>query len=176
MLCFLLSVGCAGRYCIDTNTGADGTTTYTMASNEIDIEGGTKYDAFAQQDHHIEKRCFLDLRARDKPGAARTFQLVLTYIGSTALDIAPGRSLEIVIGLNSTTLSAGGGEVTKSMDPSTKLVTESVAYPVSSGLLIAMSEAEAVQVIVIGQDGKVKGSFSDRNFATLRRFVEEYVQ
>lgn len=172
----LLFAGCAGGYRVDTQTGADGTTTYTVANNEIDTEGGTKYDEFARQDRHIEKRCFLDLRAYDKPGVERTFGLVLTYIGSTALDIKPGRSLEIIVGLNSTTLSAGGGEVKKSKDPSTKLVTESVAYPVSLELLIAMSEAEEIQVIVTGQDGKVKGSFNDKNFLNLRRFVDEYAQ
>jgi hypothetical protein len=172
----LFSAGCAARYRVDTQKSADGTTTYTVANNEITTEGGTKYDAFAEQDRHIEKRCFLDLRACDKPGAKRTFSVVLTYIGSAELNIKPGRSLEIVIGLNSTTLSAGGGEVTKTKDPSTKLVTESVAYPVSSELLIAMSEAEEIQVIVNGEDGRVKGSFNDENFANLRRFVDEYVE
>jgi len=172
----LVSTGCAGGYRVDTHTTADGTTTYTVANNEINAEGGTKYDAFAEQDRHIEKRCFLDLRAYDKPGAKRTYGLIVTYVGSAALDIKPGRSLEIVIGLNSTTLSAGGGEVTKSKDPSTKLVTESVAYPVSPELLIAMSEAEEIQVIVSGQEGKVKGFFNDKNFVNLRRFVGEYVE
>ncbi len=176
MLCVLFAIGCAGRYRVDTRTSADGMTTHVLANNEIDIEGGTKYDGFAQQDHHVEKRCFLDLCAYDKPGTKRTFGLLLTYIGSTELDIKPGRSLEIVIGLNSTTLSAGGGEVTKSKDPSTKLVTESVAYPVSSELLIAMSEAEAIQVVVTGQAGEVKGSFNGKNFANLRQFVTEHVQ
>jgi hypothetical protein len=102
--------------------------------------------------------------------------LVLTYIGTTALNIEPGRSLEIVIGLNSTMLSAGGGAVRKSKDPSTKLVTESLDYPVSPQLLLSMAEAATIQVIVSGEDGEVRGSFDDENFANLRRFVNDYVQ
>jgi hypothetical protein len=122
------------------------------------------------------RSCFLDLRAREKSGGEKTFELVLTYIGSTALNIEPGRSLEIVIGLNSTTLSTGGGAVRKSKDPSTKLVTESLDYPVSPQLLLEMAEAETIQVIVSGEDGELRGSFDDENFETLRRFVDDYVQ
>jgi len=177
MVSALLSAGCAGRYRVDTQTGADGTTTHTVINNEIATEGGTKYyDGYSEGGRHVEKRCFLDLRARDKSGVGRTFELVLTYIGSTALNIEPGRSLEIVIGLNSTVLSAGGGAVRRSKDPSTKLVTESLDYPVSPQLLLEMAEAETIQVIVSGGDGELRGSFDDENFATLRRFVDDYVQ
>lgn len=177
MLAALLSAGCAGRYRVDTQTDADGTTTYTVINNEIATEGGTKYnDGFSERNHHVEKRCFLDLRARETPGVGRTFELVLTYIGTTALNIEPGRSLEIVIGLNSAMLSAGGGAVRKSKDPSTKLVTESLNYPVSPQLLLSMAEAETIQVIVSGEDGEVRGSFDDENLANLRRFVNDYVQ
>ena len=177
MVSALLSAGCAGRYRVDTQTGADGTTTHTVINNEIATEGGTKYnDGFSERNRHVEKRCFLDLRAREKPGAGKAFELVLTYIGTTALNIEPGRSLEIVIGLNSTMLSAGGGAVRKSKDPSTKLVTESLDYPVSPQLLLSMAEAATIQVIVSGEDGEVRGSFDDENFANLRRFVNDYVQ
>jgi hypothetical protein len=176
LLFALASTGCGGRYRVDTQISDDGTTTYTLANNEIVVEGGTKYyGGLDERDRRIEKQCFLDLRAREKPGAGRTFELVLTYVGLKGLNIMPGRSLELVVDANSSVLSAVGG-VRQSRDPSGTLVTESLDYPVSSKLLLRMAEATTIRVIVSGQDGEVTGAFYETNFANLRRFVDDYVQ
>jgi hypothetical protein len=171
----LLTAGCASSYRVVTDVLDDGTTTYTLANNEIKVEGATKYYGFEEGRSSVEKRCVLDVRAREKEGGERTFELLLTYTGVTALNIAPGRSLEVVADLNSYVLSAGS-PAKKERDPSGQYFTESLDYAVSADVLVAMAEAQTLRVIVKGRDGDARGSFDEKGYADFRRFVDEYVR
>lgn len=172
----LQTTGCAGRGRVSTKVRDDGTTTHTLANIEIMIEGGSEFVA----DHlrgrsKIEKRCVLDVRASEKPGGKTTFELAITYTAVDALNIEPGRSLEVVADLNSYVLSAGSS-ARKTRDPSGRYFTESLSYPVSADLLISMAEARTVLVAVKGYEGEAKGYFDTKNFADFRRFVDDYVR
>lgn len=170
----LLSAGCASSHRVATRVLDDGTSTYTLSNNEIKVEGAVKYYGIDERSASVEKRCVLDVRATDSPGKERTFELLLDYTGAQALNIEPGRSLEIVADLNSYVLSAGGG--TKTRDPSGRQFNETLAYPVSADVLIAMAEAGTVRIIVKGRDGDARGHFDAKNFADFRPFVAEYVR
>ena len=167
--------GCGGSRGIDTKISGDGTTTRTLANNEVKLEGALKYHGSGERSYTIEKQCFLDFRARETASGETTYEIVLTYIGVEELGIEPGRSLEFVADLNSYVLSAEGAGK-RERDPAGKSFTETLVYPVSGERLLRLSEAESLQVMVNGRAGKVRGSFDGVNFANLRRFVTECVR
>jgi hypothetical protein len=171
----LLAAGCAGSYHVVTNVRDDGTTTYTLAHNEISVEGASKYVGSVLTSSIIEKRCVLDVRASDDPGGKRTFELLLTYIGKDPMDMEPGRSLEIIADANSYVLSARGG-TTRTRDPSGTSYTESLIYPVTRDVLLSMADAQSVQTLVKGPREDVRGYFDEKNLADFRRFVSDYVR
>ena len=171
----LLAIGCAKSYRTETDQRDDGTTTHTLANLEIKVEGATKYFGFEEGSSTVEKQCVFDVRAYDRPGQRRTFELLLTYRGAEAMNIEPGRSLEIVADLNSYVLSAGSGP-TRTRDPSGKFFTESLAYPIAGDVLVTMAEAQTVEVIVKGPSEDAKGSFDEKSFGEFRRFVDEFVR
>lgn len=171
----LLASGCASSRPVVTQVLDDGTTTYTLMNNEIKVAGATKYYGFEEGSSLVEKRCVLDVRARENRGEEKTFELLLTYSGLSALNIEPGRSLEIAADLNSYVLSADGG-ARRGRDPSGQHFTESLDYPVSAGMLVAMADARTVSITVKGRDGDARGSFDKKNFADFRRFVDAYVR
>ena len=170
-----LCSGCGGSRGIDTKISGDGTTTRTLANNEVKLEGAMKYHGSGERSYTIEKQCFLDFRARETTSGETTYEIVLTYTGVDELGIEPGRSLEFVADMNSYVLSAEGA-ARKQRDPTGDFFTEILIYPISGERLLRMAEAESLQVMVNGRAGKVRGSFDGVNFANLRRFVGECVR
>lgn len=171
----LLALGCAGSQRVVTDVLDDGTTTRTLRNIEVKVEGATKYYGFEEGRSVVEKRCVFDVRAYEKQGEGTTFELLLTYTGVSALNIEPGRSLEVVADFNSYVLSARG-DTRRARDPSGHQFTESLDYPVSAEVLIAMAEAGTFRVIVKGRDGDARGSFDENSFAEFRRFVDSHVR
>jgi hypothetical protein len=167
--------GCGGSRGIDTRISGDGTTTRTLANNEVKLEGAMKYHGSGERSYTIEKQCFLDFRARETTSGETTYEIVLTYTGVDELGIEPGRSLEFVADMNSYVLSAEGA-AKKQRDPTGDFFTEILVYPISGERLLRMAEAESLQVMVNGRAGKVRGFFDGVNFANLRRFVGECVR
>jgi len=71
-----VTAGCASTPRVVTDVLDDGTTTYTLANNEIKVEGATKYYGFEEGSSIVEKRCVLDVRACEKEGKETTFELL----------------------------------------------------------------------------------------------------
>lgn len=167
--------GCGGSRGIQTRVSDDGTTTRTLASSEVKLEGAMKYYGSGERDYTIERQCFLDYRACETAAGEVSYEIVLAYTGIDELGIEPGRSLEFVADLNSYVLSAGG-PAKRQRDPAGKGYTETLTYPVSGERLAKISEAGSVQIKINGRGGVVKGSFDEVNFSNLRSFVAECVK
>ncbi len=169
------TAGCASPYHINKQTHDDGTEDYVLFNNEIVVEGAAKYHAeFQEGNYSLDRQCFLDVRRSQHGNGDLTYGLIVRYVGSDWLTIEKGRSLELVIGINSFVFSAEG-DLDRQKDPTGNFVTETLDYPVSSDILRRLTDADKVDVIVTGRAGEVRGYFDDRNFANIRRFVHEYV-
>lgn len=167
--------GCAAPYHLEKKTHEDGSVDYVMFNNEITVEGAAKYHAeFREGNYGVERRCFVDVRKSVIPDGEVTYGIVVKYVGSDWLNIEKGRSLELVVGINSFVLSAEG-DLDRQKDPTGDFVTEILDYPVSRELLLRLAQADKVDVIVNGHAGEVKGYFNEQNFTSIRRFVTEHV-
>lgn len=171
----LLAPGCGGSRRLETRALDDGTTIHTLRDVEVKVEGATKHYGFEEGTSSVEKRCVLDVRAREEAGRETDFELLVTYEGTNALNIEPGRSLEIVADWNSYVLSASGG-VERARDPSGRGYTESLAYAVSADVLVAMAEAETLRLILKGRDGDARGTFEEKSLAEFRMFVDSHAR
>jgi hypothetical protein len=167
--------GCGGSRGIDTKILSDGTTTRTLANNEVKLEGAMKYYGSGERDYVIERQCYLDYRARETASGETMYEIVLAYIGVEELGIEPGRSLEFEADLNTYVLTAEGPGK-RQRDPTGKSFKETLVYPVESERLMKLSEAASVRVTINGRAGAVKGSFDGENFSNLRSFVAECVR
>lgn len=170
----VLAAGCGKARRVETRVRDDGAVTHTLTNNEVRVEGAVKYHAeFVEGNYSVEKRIVLDVQSVEEPQASGSYALLLTFMGASALNIEPGRSLEIVADLNSYVLSAEG-EAKRSRDPTGQYYTEYLRYPVSRDVLASMAESGTVQVIVKGRDGDAMGYFDETNFADFRNFVAEH--
>jgi hypothetical protein len=162
---------------VDTQTKSDGLVISETIENEVTIIGGRALGGYQQPG----QRCFLDAQRREYPDGSVTYHLLLRSVSRDWLRIRPERSLHLVMGRDSVSLSGDGPSVRErlpDLDPrwwKKPHVTESQEYQISPRDLHRLADAAKVDVIVSGANRELNAHFGVKTFNTLRRFVKEYV-
>jgi hypothetical protein len=162
--------GCTGGYHVDRFTADDGTVTRTVnvAAEWVD----TKH-THQTGSHWARHEVVFDAQRREDPDGNLTYFLMLSSTSSDELDIRSGQFLRTVIEGDSVTLSAEG-TVRKVWEQHDR-VTEYVSYQTSPDILRRLAGAKEAAVVASGDAGALVFELRKRNFANIRRFVEEFV-
>jgi len=178
-LCVQLS-GCAGGYDVRSSVEDDGTIIDRTVDNELGVEGAGDYADYAIPDTDIHAPAvdmvfLLDAARHRAADGSTTYILLFSYTGSQPLSIENRRSLEIVIDDLPPIVLRGQGQVDRREDTLNETHTESFDYLITIDTLVMLSRAREATVTVTGSEFELRGFFREANFATYRKFVDDYV-